>query len=61
MAATTVDRPLEFLQLDLHNVEPLACLKGLNASVSKSPSELLTSVFVPVSGSGQQVAKVLST
>jgi restriction system protein len=30
-----------FLQLDLHNVEPLACLKGLNASVSKSPSELV--------------------
>ena len=29
-----------FLQLDLRNVEPLACLKGLNASVSKSPSEL---------------------
>ncbi|HLK13345.1 MAG TPA: hypothetical protein VKT78_00945 [Fimbriimonadaceae bacterium] len=30
-----------FLQLDLRNVEPLACLKGLNASVSKSPSELV--------------------
>ncbi len=30
-----------FLALDLGNVEPLACLKGLNASVSKSPSELL--------------------
>lgn len=30
-----------FLQLDLRNVEPLACLKGLNASVSRSPSELL--------------------
>ena len=30
-----------FTQLDLRNVEPLACLKGLNASVSKSPSELL--------------------
>jgi len=30
-----------FLQLDLRNVEPLACLKGLNAAVSKSPSELL--------------------
>jgi len=30
-----------FLALDLANVEPLACLKGLNASVSKSPSELL--------------------
>ena len=30
-----------FLGLDLANVEPLACLKGLNASVSKSPSELV--------------------
>ncbi len=30
-----------FLALDLANVEPLACLKGLNASVSKSPSELI--------------------
>ncbi len=30
-----------FLELDLMNVEPLACLKGLNASVSKSPSELV--------------------
>jgi restriction system protein len=30
-----------FLQLDLRNVEPLACLKGLNASVSRSPSELV--------------------
>jgi restriction system protein len=30
-----------FMALDLRNVEPLACLKGLNASVSKSPSELL--------------------
>jgi len=30
-----------FLQLDLWNVEPLACLKGLNAAVSKSPSELV--------------------
>jgi restriction system protein len=30
-----------FLSLDLRNVEPLACLKGLNASVSKSPSELV--------------------
>lgn len=30
-----------FLQLDLRNVEPLACLKGLNAAVSKSPSELV--------------------
>jgi restriction system protein len=30
-----------FAQLDLRNAEPLACLKGLNASVSKSPSELL--------------------
>ena len=26
-----------FLQLDLRNVEPLACLKGLNASVSRAP------------------------
>ncbi|HEY2326661.1 MAG TPA: restriction endonuclease [Gaiellaceae bacterium] len=30
-----------FLQLDLQNVEPLACLRGLNAAVSKSPSELV--------------------
>ena len=30
-----------FLELDLANVEPLACSKGLNASVSKSPSELV--------------------
>lgn len=30
-----------FLQLDLRNVKPLACLKGLNASVSTSPSELV--------------------
>ena len=30
-----------FLALDLANVEPLACLKGLNAAVSKSPSELV--------------------
>lgn len=30
-----------FLQLDLRNVEPLACLKGLNAAVSKSPAELM--------------------
>ena len=30
-----------FTQLDLGNVEPLACLKGLNAGVSKSPGELL--------------------
>jgi restriction system protein len=30
-----------FLQLDLRNVQPLACLKGLNAAVSKSPSELV--------------------
>jgi restriction system protein len=30
-----------FLQLDLGNIEPLACLKGLNASVSRRPSELL--------------------
>jgi restriction system protein len=31
----------DFLRLDLHNVEPLACLKGLNAAVSKNPSDLL--------------------
>jgi restriction system protein len=30
-----------FAKLDLAHVEPLACLKGLNASVSKSPSELV--------------------
>jgi restriction system protein len=30
-----------FAQLGLGNVDPLACLKGLNASVSKSPSELV--------------------
>jgi restriction system protein len=30
-----------FTVLDLGQVEPLACLKGLNASVSKSPSELI--------------------
>ena len=30
-----------FSELDLANVEPLACLKGLNASVSKSPTELV--------------------
>jgi restriction system protein len=30
-----------FIQFDLANVDPLACLKGLNASVSKSPSELV--------------------
>jgi restriction system protein len=30
-----------FLALDLANVDPLACLKGLNASVSKTPSELV--------------------
>ena len=30
-----------FTELDLANVEPLACLKGLNASVSKSPTELI--------------------
>lgn len=29
-----------FNQLDLANVEPLACLKGLNASISRSPAEL---------------------
>jgi len=31
----------DLLRLDLRNVEALACLKGLSASVSKSPSELL--------------------
>lgn len=31
----------KFLALDLANVDPAACLKGLNASVSRSPSELL--------------------
>lgn len=30
-----------FLQLDLAHVDPVACLKGLNASVSKSPTELV--------------------
>src|SRR5439155_4619215 len=30
-----------FQNLDLSRVEPLACLRALNASVSKSPSELL--------------------
>lgn len=30
-----------FLQLDLAHVDPVACLKGLNASVSKSPAELI--------------------
>jgi len=30
----------QFLELDLHNVEPTACLKGLTASLSRSPSEL---------------------
>jgi restriction system protein len=30
-----------FLGLDLEHVEPLACLKGLNAAVSKTPSELI--------------------
>ena len=30
-----------FRSLDLANVEPGACLKGLNAGVSKSPTELL--------------------
>ena len=30
-----------FRLLDLANVEPSACLKGLNAGVSKSPTELL--------------------
>lgn len=31
----------QFLALDLAHVEPLACLRGLNASVSKTPSELV--------------------
>jgi restriction system protein len=31
----------QFLTLDLGHVEPLACLKGLNASVSKTPTELV--------------------
>ena len=30
-----------FFALDLANVDPAACLKGLNAGVSKSPTELL--------------------
>jgi restriction system protein len=30
-----------FMQLDLRNVEPFACLKGLNAAVSTRPSELI--------------------
>ena len=30
-----------FMQLDLRNVDPAACLKGLNASVSRSPAELV--------------------
>ena len=30
-----------FVQLDLAHVDPVACLKGLNASVSKSPAELV--------------------
>jgi restriction system protein len=30
-----------FARLDLGQVDPLACLKGLNASVSKSPTELV--------------------
>lgn len=29
-----------FMQIDLGKVDPVACLKGLNASVSKSPAEL---------------------
>lgn len=38
----TVRTTLEsFSQLDLANVEPLACLKHLSAGVSKSPAELL--------------------
>jgi restriction system protein len=31
----------EFSTLDLHNVEPIACLKRLHASVSRSPAELV--------------------
>jgi restriction system protein len=30
-----------FMRLELAHVEPLACLKGLNAAISKSPHELL--------------------
>lgn len=30
-----------FVRLDLAHVDPIACLKGLNASVSKSPAELV--------------------
>jgi restriction system protein len=30
-----------FTQINLRNVDPAACLKGLNASVSKSPAELV--------------------
>ncbi len=40
LVTVRVSREL-FLALDLRNVEPLACLKGLNASVSKSPAELV--------------------
>lgn len=31
----------EFNRLNLHNVEPVACLKGLSAAISRSPSELV--------------------
>jgi len=31
----------QFAELDLRKVDPLACLKGLNAGVSRSPSELV--------------------
>ena len=37
-ARTTRDR---FLELDLMRVDPLECLKGLTASISRSPSELV--------------------
>lgn len=30
----------QFLALDLRNVDPVACLKGLSASLSRSPAEL---------------------
>jgi restriction system protein len=31
----------EFKRLNLQNVEPVACLKGLSAAISRSPSELV--------------------
>ena len=31
----------QFLSLDLHNVDPAECLKGLSASLSRSPAELI--------------------